>query len=214
MPTTSMMRIDALKNAPDRAGRYWVTFSDGTKLGLYRQTVEDFGLYPGKELDDEEFARLGVEAGKMSAKMRAVRIVSASSVSKRDLEQRLVRKGEDPEQARAAVEWMSDLHLVDDRATAEQVVRSCISKGYGLQRAKQALYEKQIPKAYWDEVLEDYPDQLGKIQDFLRARLDADSDEKQKKRAIDALIRRGHSYGVIKKALESLSFDTEDMFED
>ena len=208
------MRIDSLKNAPDLAGRYWVTFSDGTKLGLYRQTVEDFGLYPGRELEEAEFARLGTEAGKMSAKMRAVRIVSASSVSKRDLQQRLVRKGEDPEQARAAVEWMEDLHLVDDRATAEQVVRSCIYKGYGLQRAKQALYEKQIPKAYWDEVLEDYPDQNEKILDFLRSRLDADSDEKQKKRAIDALIRRGHSYGTIKKALNALSFDTEDVFED
>ena len=208
------MRIDSLKNAPDRAGRYWVTFSDGTKLGLYRQTVEDFGLYPGRELEEAEFARLGTEAGKMSAKMRAVRIVSASSVSKRDLQQRLVRKGEDPEQARAAVEWMSDLHLVDDRATAEQVVRSCIYKGYGLQRAKQALYEKQIPKAYWDEALEDYPDQNEKILDSLRSRLDADSDEKQKKRAIDALIRRGHSYGTIKKALNALSFDTEDVFED
>ena len=214
MPTISAMRIDALKNAPDRAGRYWVTFSDGSRLGLYRQTVEDFGLYPGKELDEQELERLNVEAGKMSAKMRAVRIVSASSVSKRDLQQRLVRKGADPEQAKAAVAWMEDLHLVDDRATAEQVVRSCIYKGYGLQRAKQALYEKQIPKAYWDEVLEDYPDQLGKIQDFLRARLDADSDEKQKKRAIDALIRRGHSYGAIKKAMDALSFETEDVFED
>ena len=214
MPTISVMRIDALKNAPDRAGRYWVTFSDGSRLGLYRQTVEDFGLYPGKELDEQELERLNVEAGKMSAKMRAVRIVSASSVSKRDLQQRLVRKGEDPEQAEAAVAWMEDLHLVDDRATAEQVVRSCIYKGYGLQRAKQALYEKQIPKAYWDEVLEDYPDQLGKIQDFLRARLDADSDEKQKKRAIDALIRRGHSYGAIKKAMDALSFETQDVFED
>ena len=209
-----MMRIDSLKNAPDRAGRYWVTFSDGTRLGLYRQTVEDFGLYPGKELEEAEFERLNEEAGKMSAKMRAVRIVSASSVSKRDLQQRLVRKGEDPEQARAAVEWMSDLHLVDDRVTAEQVVRACIYKGYGLQRAKQALYEKQIPKAYWEEVLEGYPDQTEKIVEFLRARLDADSDEKQKKRTIDALIRRGHSYGTIKKALESLSFETEDMFED
>lgn len=214
MPTTLMMRIDSLKNAPDRAGRYWVTFSDGTKLGLYRQTVEDFGLYPGKELEEGEFERLSEEAGKMSAKMRAVRIVSASSVSKRDLQQRLVRKGEDPEQAKAAVAWMEDLHLVDDKATAEQVVRSCIAKGYGLARAKQALYEKQIPKAYWDEVLEDYPDQNEKILDFLRSRLDADSDEKQKKRAIDALIRRGHSYGTIKKALNALSFDTEDVFED
>ena len=208
------MRIDSLKNSPDRAGRYWVTFDDGTKLGLYRQTVEDFGLYIGKELTEEEKAQLLTAAGKMSAKMRAVRIVSAASVSKRDLEERLVRKGEDPEQAREAVQWMEDLHLVDDRATAEQVVRSCIAKGYGLQRAKQALYEKQIPKAYWDEVLEDYPDQSEKIQEFLRARLDTDSGEKQKKRAIDALIRRGHSYGTIKKAMDALSFDSEDVFED
>ena len=214
MPTTLTMRIDSLKNAPDRAGRYWVTFSDGTKLGLYRQTVEDFGLYPGKELEEGEFERLSEEAGKMSAKMRAVRIVSASSVSTRDLQQRLVRKGEDPEQAKAAVEWMEALHLVDDKPTAEQVVRSCIAKGYGLARAKHALYEKQIPNAYWDEVREDYPDQNEKILDFLRSRLDADSDEKQKKRAIDALIRRGHSYGTIKKALNALSFDTEDVFED
>ena len=209
-----MTRIDALKNAPDRAGRYWVTFSDGTRLGLYRQTVEDFGLYPGKELEESELERLRQEAGKMSAKMRAVRIVSATSVSRRDLEQRLVRKGEDPEQAKAAVQWMEDLHLVDDRVTAEQVVRSCISKGYGFARAKQALYEKRIPKAYWEDVLADYPDQTEKIQAFLRSRLDADSDEKQIKRAVDALIRRGHSYGTIKRALSELSFDSEDIFED
>ena len=209
-----MMRIDSLKNSPDRAGRYWVTFEDGTRLGLYRQTVEDFGLYIGKELTEEEKESLLTAAGKMSAKMRAVRIVSASSVSKRDLEERLVRKGEDPEQAKEAVQWMEDLHLVDDRNTAEQVVHSRISKGYGLQRAKQALYEKRIPKQYWDEALADYPDQTEKIERFLRSRLDADSDQKQIKKAIDALIRRGHSYGVIRRVLNDLSFDSEDYIED
>ena len=142
------MRIDLLKTAPDRAGRYWVTFSDGTKQALYRQTVEDFGLYTGMDLSAEEYDRLLTAAGQMSAKMRAVRIVSASSVSKRDLQDRLVRKGEDPTQAKEAVEWMEELHLLDDRNTAEQVVHSCISKGYGLQRAKQALYQKRIPKQY------------------------------------------------------------------
>ena len=208
------MRIDSLKNSPDRAGRYWVTFEDGSKLGLYRQTVEDFGLYIGKELTEEQLEALQTAAGKMSAKMRAVRIVSATSVSKRDLEQRLVRKGEDPEQAKEAVQWMSELHLIDDRNTAEQVVHSCISKGYGLARAKQALYEKRIPKQYWDEALEDYPDQMEKIEAFLRSRLDEDSDDKQIKRAIDALIRRGHSYGTIRRALNELSFDSEDYLED
>ena len=208
------MRINSLKTSPDRAGRYWVTFDDGTSIGLYRQTVEDFGLYNGLELSEKQMTDLQTAAGQMSAKMRAVRIVSASSVSKKDLEQRLVRKGEDPQQAREAVQWMEDLHLVDDRNTAEQVVHSCISKGYGLQRAKQALYEKRIPKEYWEEALRGYPTQWEKIKSFLRSRLDADSDDKQKKKVIDALLRRGHSYGIIRQVLNELSFDTEDYFED
>ena len=208
------MKVESLKTAPDRAGRYWVTFDDGSKMGLYRQTVEDFALYSGKELDEQEAEALRTAAGQMSAKMRAVRIVSAASVSRRDLEARLVRKGEDPQQAKEAVAWMEDLHLVDDRATAEQVVSSCISKGYGLARAKQALYEKRIPKEYWDEALADYPDQTEKITAFLKSRLDADSDEKQVRRAVDALIRRGHTYGAIRRALDALSFDTEDFQEE
>ena len=208
------MKVESLKTSPDRAGRYWVTFDDGSRIGLYRQTVEDFALYSGKELDEQETEALRTAAGQMSAKMRAVRIVSAASVSRRDLEARLVRKGEDPQQAKEAVAWMEDLHLVDDRATAEQVVSSCISKGYGLARAKQALYEKRIPKEYWDEALADYPDQTGKITAFLKSRLDADSDEKQVRRAVDALIRRGHSYGAIRRALDALSFDTEDFQEE
>ena len=203
-----------MKLSPDRAGRYWVTFDDGSRLGLYRQTVEDFALYTGKEMTEEEADQLKTAAGQMSAKMRAVRIVSASSVSKRDLQERLVRKGEDPDQAREAVEWMEDLHLVDDRNTAEQVVHSCIAKGYGLARAKQALYEKRIPKSYWEDALADYPDQSDKIESFLRSRLDADSDEKQVKKAIDGLLRRGHSYGTVRRVLSSMSFDTEDYFEE
>lgn len=208
------MKVESLKTSPDRAGRYWVTFDDGSKMGLYRQTVEDFALYSGKELDEQEAEALHTAAGQMSAKMRAVRIVSAASVSRRDLEARLVRKGEDPQQAKEAVAWMEDLHLVDDRATAEQVVSSCISKGYGLMRAKQALYEKRIPKEYWDEALADYPDQTEKITAFLKSRLVADSDEKQVRRAVDALIRRGHNYGAIRRALDALSFDTEDFQEE
>lgn len=205
-----MMRVDLLKTTPDRAGRYWITLENGEKMGLYRQTVEDFALYSGKELTEEEWESLQKHAGQLSAKMRAVRIVAASSVSKRDLEERLVRKGENPEQAKEAVRWMEELRLVNDRDTAEQVVHACISKGYGLQRAKQALYEKRIPKAYWEEALENYPDQSDRILSFLRSRLDKDSDDREVKKVIDALLRRGHSYSQIRHCLGQLSIDGED----
>ena len=187
---------------------------NGDTLRLYRQTVEDFGLYSGMEMTDEEYARLQESAGQMSAKMRAVRIVSASSVSKRDLQHRLVQKGEDPEQAKAAVQWMEDLDLLDDRKTAEQIVNRCIHKGYGLSRAKQALYEKQIPKSLWEEALANYPEQEAYIREYLCDHLADKADQKQVKKAIDALIRRGHSYGAIRRQLDDLCLDTQDFAED
>ena len=167
-------------------------------------------MYPGLEIEDMDAVR--ENNSRYSAKMRAVRIVSASAVSKRDLENRLVRKGESEEQAKEAVKWLSDLNLVDDRATAGQIVQSCIRKGYGLQRAKQALYEKQIPKQLREEALEDYPDQTERIADFLRTKLRDPEDPKQVRRAIDAALRRGHSYGEVKRALEIIG--TESQFEE
>ncbi len=208
------MRIESVKTEPDRAGRYWITLDNGKKMALYRQTVEDFALYAGKELSDEEYQRLLDAAGAMSAKMRAVRIMAASSVSKKDLQQRLVQKGEDPRQAAEAVAWMAEMHLVDDAETARQVVSRCAAKGYGLSRAKQALYEKKIPKQYWDEALADYPDQNEHILAFLRARLDDPDDPKQVKKAIDALLRRGHSYSEIRGALQQLQLDADEFAED
>lgn len=209
-----MMKIEHVASQPDRAGRHMVRFVDGTVMRLYRQTLEDFGLYPGQELSQEEFSKLRTQAGLMSAKMRALRIVSASSVSKQDLEQRLIHKGENPAQAKDAVAWMEDMDLIDDRKTAEQVVHRCISKGYGLSRAKQALFEKRIPRQYWEEALSDYPDQAQAIESFLRSRLNGHSSEKDVKRAVDALLRRGHGYAQIRRCLSALSLESEEFLEE
>lgn len=189
-------------------------FSDGSVMRIYRQTLEDFGLFSGLEMSVQDLEKLRIAAGAMSAKMRAVRIVSATNVSKRDLEQRLIHKGEDPKQAKDAVNWMSDMELVDDRKTAEQIVHRCIQKGYGLSRAKQMLYQKQIPKSYWDEVLADYPEQTDAIVSFLRVRLGDEWDDRDVRKAIDALIRRGHNYSEIRKGLEQLAMDTDEFPEE
>ena len=183
-------------------------------MRLYRQTVEDFALYTGLELTDGRFAELKNAAGAMSAKMRAVRIVAASNVSKGDLTHRLLQKGENPDQVKAAVEWMSEMSLLDDGKTARQIVERCISKGYGLARAKQALYEKRIPKELWDEALAEYPEQIDKIMDFLESRLGDHPSDKDVKRVIDALLRRGHSYGSIRRAMQEMALDSQDYPED
>ena len=183
-------------------------------MRLYRQTVEDFELYCGMEMEHQQVQRLRDAAGQMSAKMRAIRIVAASNVSRGDLEQRLIRKGESPDQAKEAVSWMEQLDLVDDEKTARQIVERCAAKGYGLARAKQSLYKKRIPKDLWDSVLADYPDQTEKIAEFLHSRLKEDWEERDLKRAIDALLRKGHSYSQIRQGLKLLEMDPDDVRED
>ena len=209
-----MMRIDSIADKPDRAGRYFIRFSDGSTMRLYRQTVEDFGLYTGLELTQDQISELRNAAGQMSAKMRAVRIVSAASVSKRDLQERLVRKGETEDQAMEAVRWMEDLNLVNDADTAAQIVSRCAARGYGMARAKQALYEKKIPRQFWEDALAEYPDQSEHILAFLQSRLGSSWDRRDLKRTIDALLRRGHSYSEIQRALRQLELDMEDFPEE
>jgi len=205
-----MMRIDSVSENPDRVGKYRVTLSDGSKLWLYRQTIEDHCIYVGKELTDEELTELKTAAGRMSAKMRAVRILAASNVSRADLKQRLISKGEKPDAAVQAVAWMEAHSLVDDEKTARHIVSQCIDKGYGKARAKQALYEKRIPKEYWDAVLADYPDQVDKIVAFLQAKLTDTKDEKALRKVTDALLRRGHSYSSIRSAMLQLDMDVQE----
>jgi SOS response regulatory protein OraA/RecX len=61
--------------------------------------------------------------------------------------------------------------------------------------------------------LADYPDQTDKILEFLRTRLKTGKDEREVRRATDALLRRGHSYQEIRRAMQQLDFD-EDFQED
>ena len=108
---------------------------------------------------------------------------------------------------------MEQLDLIDDRKTAQQIVSRCVSKGYGLARAKQALYEKKIPKEFWEEVLADYPDQLDAITDYLQHHITDPRDQKQVRKATDALIRKGHSYAAVRRGLGQLDFNVEPLEE-
>lgn len=180
-----------------------IVLSDETVIKTRDYVAADLGLYPGQELDGDALARLKAAAGKASAKERAVRIISAAGVSKQELEHRLTQKGEDPGDAREAVAWLSDLELLDDRKTAEQLVASAVRKGYGRSRIKQILYEKRIPREYWEEALARIPDMEDAVDKFLQQRFRGrEPDQKERKRAIDALMRRGYGWQEIQRGLE------------
>ena len=196
-------------------------FEDGKRLKAPAFKVVELGLTPGAEVTPEVFLALENAQSLASCKERAVRILTASGLSKRELQKRLVQKGENEEDAEAAVAWLEELHLIDDLETAKQLVRSACLRGYGAARAKSILYEKGIPKELWDEALAELSEMDDAIDVFLRRKLDGRTlDAKQIKKTVDALLRRGHSYHDIQAGLRryeaslSLEQTQEDTWED
>jgi regulatory protein len=177
-------------------------FSDGSTMRVATRIVTDHGLYQGMELEEEDLAALTDAVQQASAKDRAVRIVSATSISEKALKARLIHRGERPEDAAQAVDWLRDLGALDDAAMAKRVVARCVDKGYGENRIRQELYAKGIPKEYWADALENLPDLSDSIDRFVAQRLRGrDPDQKELQRLTAALQRRGHNWEDIRRAL-------------
>ena len=56
----------------------------------------------------------------------------------------------------------------------------------------------------------DYPEQTDTIEAYLQDKLTDPSDRQAVKKAVDALLRRGHSYGSIRRVLDRMSVNTEE----
>lgn len=191
-------------------------FNDGKRLKAPAFKVVELGLNIGSDVSPEDFLALENAQSLASCKERAVRILTASGLSKKELQKRLVQKGESEEDAEEAISWLEDLHLIDDLETAKQLVRSAALRGYGRARAKNILYEKGIPKEFWEEALEELPEMDGAIDTFLRRKLEGKPlDDKLIKKTVDALLRRGHSYHDIQEGLRRFEAALpEDTWED
>lgn len=167
------------------------------------QILADFVLSTDKELSDAEYAELKKAAAAFGAKERAVRIVSATNISKKSLSRRLKQKGEDEADATAAVQWLEDLGLLSDFRTGEMLVRSALSKGYGVYRIRQILREKEIPQELWDELLAELPPMDEAVDKLLRQKIKGQlPDKKELQKVVDALRRYGHSWQDIRAGLE------------
>ncbi len=65
--------------------RVMLWFDDGSKMRVPTSLVADWGLYRGMELGEDDLSRLMEETQRASARNRAVRIVSSTSISEKSL---------------------------------------------------------------------------------------------------------------------------------
>lgn len=179
-------------------------FASGEVLRCTAAQVADFALFSGKELTAEEYEAVQEAARIARAKERAAALLAYRAMSKGELERKLIEKGETPDDAKEAVEWLDRLGALNDFEYAKSIVRHYSGKGWGAGRIKEEFYRRRIPREYWEEALDELSGEDEKIARFIERRMvTRGNDPKERKKTADALCRRGFSWESIKRVMAS-----------
>lgn len=209
------MKIESLTPSQKVQGRWIAVFADGSKLKLTDREMVDFSLYPGLDVPDAALEQLKDAAGESAARRRAANILSARPLSRRELEKRLTEKGETPAHAAAAADYMERLGYLNDPSYAKMLAEHYASKGYGTRKVRDELYRRRVPREFWDEALESLEEPDEALDAFLERRFKGQTpDEKERKRASDALARRGYGWSDISAAIRRYQRKHEVEWED
>lgn len=189
--------------------------------GEYRLTVDDAFWFSErwhnlKEVNDEELAALTETVGSRRAFQSALDLLSRRDHSKKELLQKLSVKYTKA-QAEEAVEQAQAAGLLDETRFAENYAQELYTrKGFGLRRIQMELTRKGIPREIAENALETLDkDDENRIIVLLREKYrDAlTGDEKAKRRAVNALLRRGYSYSDIRSAVSACAADYEEFYD-
>jgi len=201
------MKICKLAPSEHKRGRWLVHLEDGSLLRVGEREVASFGLYTEMELTEQTLEALRQAAAAGEAMSHALRLISMRPLSRRELVQKLSLTSE-PQHAQAAADRLEELGYINDEAYARMVAERYTGKGYGERRLREELYRRGVPREYWDEALAAAAAPEEAIDRFLKKKLAGQTlDDKARKRAADALARRGYRWDDIKAGLRRFGAD-------
>ena len=205
------MRITRIENSKHVQERVLVYLEEGDPLRITQNELLQFGLYQGMDLSPELVVQLQDTGKRSESRVKAARMASGRMLSRKELTDRLNRKGVDPDTAEETADWLESLGAVDDAAYAGVIVRHYAAGGYGPGRVRQELQKRGIPRQLWEDALSQLPDSAEAIDGFLHKKLGGRTpDRAMLKKLSDALLRRGFSWNDIRPALNRLGGEIEE----
>jgi regulatory protein len=206
-----MTRIERIQPSLHKKDRVLVYLTGGRLLRITPEELLRFDLRPGMDLAEDVLEELRRAAARSQTRQRAAELAAGRMLSRKELSDRLVKKGADPREAQETAQWLADLGAVDDAAYAGVIVRHYAAMGYGPGRVRQELQHRGVPRELWDDALARMPDPEEAIDRFLTAKLRGKTpDRATLQRLSAALQRRGFQWQDIRPALARLDREPED----
>ena len=202
------MVVTALRQSSP--GRFLVEFDGGETLRSTLEAVTDARLYVGMELDEEAFEELKRSSSKALDRQKALEMLSRRPYSRRELKDKLLRRGTDEQSVDECISWLDEHGFLDDGEYAGAVARHYSAKGYGAGRVKTELRRRGIERELADETLAELPENTDKIDAYIARRLSDPKDRDSVRKIGAALFRRGYSWEEIRAALRRFDTETEE----
>lgn len=205
------MKITRIENSKHVQERVLVFLEEGDPLRITGHEFLQFGLYPGMDLPPQLVVQLQAAGQRSESRVKAAQLASGRMLSRKELTDKLSRKGIDPDTAEETADWLESLGAVDDAAYAGVIARHYAASGYGPGRVRQELQKRGVSRELWDDALSQLPDSADAIDRFLQKKLSGRTpDRALLKKLSDALLRRGFSWSDIRPALNRLGEEIDE----
>lgn len=205
------MKITRIENSKHVQERVLVFLEEGDPLRITGHELLQFGLYPGMDLSPQLVVQLQAAGQRSESRVKAAQLASGRMLSRKELTDKLSRKGIDPDTAEETADWLESLGAVDDVAYAGVIARHYAASGYGPGRVRQELQKRGVSRELWDDALSQLPDSANAIDRFLQKKLSGRTpDRALLKKLSDALLRRGFSWSDIRPALNRLGEEIDE----
>jgi len=170
-----------------------------------KETFMKSSWHIGDRIDEEEIEELLFECLCSRAKNRGMYLLGFRDYSSKDMFYKLKTEF-DEDSARAAVDFLNEKGYINDDSYARRLAADLVKRkklsGY---RLVSELRMKGIEQGLAEDAAAEASEDIDKIE-IIKATLEKKypyytEDEKQKRRAYNALVRMGYSYGDINKAM-------------
>lgn len=178
-------------------------------MKLDTQTLLEYRIKPGTELDDEELHSLLIASDTRRAKEKALWLISYRDHTSKEIYDKLCRDYSE-DAANTALERLKELGLINDEAFAKRFAAELHSKHCSPSDIRYKLISKGIDRDSADAIVDELEiDPREEISALIEKKyLRNLGDEKGIRRTFSALERAGFKYSDIKSVLNEYTDDS------
>ena len=201
------MKITDIQPQKKNMERMSIFVDNKFEFGLSAVDVAFFKLKIGDEIAQERYDYIIEHVIFGKARDRAFKYLGFKARSEREMKKKLEEYDFSEDMIFRVLELLKRYNYINDEAFAKSYVKDRVHlKRYGKLKIQYELHEKGIDESIIASCLEDIPlNELENALQYIHKKSKDLSDQKERNRIYNALLRRGFSHEVIKQSFDTIS---------